>query len=284
MAQAIAHFEDFEAVYSIGLALEQAVEADAARHSSCCAAALGRLLTPATTERLVELFLASRDVPAANRIFPALLRWLGAPAAEKVFERLEEEQRAAARLRLLRLIGQIGRSAREAAKRRLADPRWYVVRNACRIISDLEDTSLHLKLGSALRHSDPRVQQEAATAILRSSAPERARVLAESLPALGGAVLDRVLDELMLLKDPSSVEGLAFLLLEPGGHKLFTLEKVVRILSAIPTDPALEALGRALAQPSLPPAVRKAARGALERSPSPMARRLLAEHAPALAE
>lgn len=276
LAHLVAPFEDFETIHRIGLALEESAEGDAARHCSCCAAALARLLTPSATERLVELFLANREGSAVARVYPALLRWLGTPAGEKVFQRLEEESSASARIRLLRLISQLGPAAVEAARTRLADPRWYVVRNACRVMSDLEDTRLDFKLGGALRHADPRVQQAAATAILRSPSPERARVLADALPGLDGEVLDQVLDELMLLKDSSSVEGLARLLLEPGAHKLFTREKAVRILSVIGTDEALEALSRVLSSTSVLPAVRRAARLALERSTSPSARRLLA--------
>jgi hypothetical protein len=276
LARAVAPFEDFETIHRIGLAFEELAEQDRPRHSACCAAALARLLTPSTTERLVELFLANREGSAGARVYPALLRWLGAPAGEKVFQRLEEETSAPARIRLLRLISQLGPAAVEAARSRLADPRWYVVRNACRVMSDLEDTRLDVKLGGALRHADPRVQQAAVTAILRNSSPERARVLADALPGLHGPVLDHVLDELMLLKDPSSVEGLSRLLLESGAHKLFTLEKAVLILSVIGSDTAFEALGRVLSSASVLPAVRRSARHALERSASPSARRLLA--------
>lgn len=276
LAQMLSRFEDFETVHRIGLVLEELSEPDIGRHSACCAVALEGLLSPSAIERLLELFLANREGAAAARIYPALLRWLGTAAAEKVLARLEEESNAANRMRLIRLTTQLGPAGSEAAKRRLADPRWYVVRNACRIIGDLEETRLHVKLRAALLHADPRVQQEAASAILRSTAPERASFLAESLGSLHGPVLDQVLDELLLLKDPSSVEGLARLLLEPGEHKLFTLEKAVRILSVISTDEALEALGRVLSHASVPPAIRKAARDALTRNASPAATRLLA--------
>jgi hypothetical protein len=276
LAHGVAPLEDFETIYRVGLAFEERAERDAARHSACCAAALGRLLTPSASERLVESFLANREGSPAAKVCPALLRWLGAPAGERVFQRLEEETSAPVRLRLIRLVSQLGPAAVEAARARLADPRWYVVRNACRVMSDLEDTRLDVKLGGALRHADPRVQRAAATAILRSSSPDRARVLAEALPSLDGLVLDQVLDELTLLKDPASVDGLSRLLLEPGAHKLFTLEKALLILSVIGSDAAVEALGRVLASVSVPPAVRRAARLALERSNSPSARRLLA--------
>jgi HEAT repeat protein len=277
LAHALAPYEDFETIHKIGTDLETLVEQDSTRHSQCCRAALGELSTPTALQRLVELLLASRDDPATARIVTALLQWVGSAAVDRLFEQLEAETVAPNRMRLMRLIAQYGQVATDAARKRLRDQRWYVVRNACRILGDLECPDLPALLRDSLRHSDARVQMAAAEAVMGSTDQSRFRVLSEVLSSLDGAVLDLVLDEIMLQRDPGCVEGITELLSSHREYKAFTLEKAVRVLAAIPADSALHALAGVARDSVLPASVRDAAKHALAQSSAPLARGLLAK-------
>lgn len=283
MAQIVSPFEDFELIHRIGSNLERSLVGHGAQHSSCCGMALGRLVSPASAERLVELFLTKREDPAGTKTITSLLKWLGPLGGERIFQRLEEETAAPNRMRLMRLLAQFGAGGIEPARKRLADPRWYVVRNACRILGDLGDPALSTQLRGALRHADARVQQAAVTAIIRSQVPDRAQVLAESLPYLRGQGLELALDELTLLKDPASIEGLELLILGREDVKTVTLEKALRALAVLPAERAAEALGKVLSCPELAPALRKTALEALSRSPFALGQRLHAEFTSRLA-
>ena len=86
---------------------------------------------------------------------------------------------------LIRLICQAeARVASEVARQRLKDQRWYVVRNACFVLSDLKDPELISELRDVLKHPDERVQLAAFNALKKAKAQERSEVLADALPAL----------------------------------------------------------------------------------------------------
>ena len=279
VAQVAGRGEDFDFVQKLGADLKSAAAADPVRHEPCCAEALPNLLAPDTARRLVERYLEERDNAAWARTVTSLLKLLGPRGAEPVFQALEEESSAPNRMRLIRLIGQLGRSAAEATRKRLRDERWYVVRNACFVLGSLGDADLAGQLRPALRHADFRVQQAALTAIMKSSTPGRAEVLAEALATLQGPGLDMALDELTFAKDPASVEGLTNFIQRDGRSKLAAAERAIHLLAAIPTDPAQEYLGTVLADTNQLSPLRKAALLALCHSAFAPAQRILSAFA-----
>src|ERR1051326_6937907 len=107
-----------------------------------------------------------------------IVKLMGKPGIEKVFQRLEEERVASNRMALIRLICQAeARVASEVARQRLKDQRWYVVRNACFVLSDLKDPELISELRDVLKHPDERVQLAAFNALKKAKAQERSEVL-----------------------------------------------------------------------------------------------------------
>lgn len=278
-AQSVARYEDFALVHEIGSSLERSLAGNSDQHESCCGRALLHLLAPASAARLVELYIEKRDEPAWTRSVTALLEWLGPTGGDKVLQRLEEETAPPTRMALMRLLTQLGPAGMEPARRRLGDERWYVIRNACRILGDLGDPELPSQLRGALRHPDARVQQAAVTALTKSQAPDRARALAESLPHLPQHLLELTLDELTHLKDPTSVGGLEQLISLGKESKAGTAEKAVRVLAAVGSEPAAEVLGKILSNTALPMPLRKTALEALCQSPLPRSQQLLAQFA-----
>jgi HEAT repeat protein len=269
-------FEDFEFVCKIATDLKRSLARHPVQHVDCCGSALSRLLPAEVLDRLIELYLQKRSDAAWVKTATSLLVMIGPPGAEAVFRRLEEEPAASNRLPLMRLIRNLGTPALEASRKRLADARWYVVRNAAIILGDLGDPELPAQLRGALHHPDHRVQQAAIIAILRSNVGGRGEVLAEALPNLQAGVLEMALDELTILKDPASLGHLEALLVKRD-FKVGALEKAVIALAAIPSDRAAEALYQILADSGHALLVRRTALGGLYNHPSAAAAQLVAK-------
>lgn len=206
LSRSVARYEDFEMIASIAMKLEESAKRDPAKHLECCSDALQRLLHPTGIERLIEMYFDKRDDSSWTRMAHALLRWVSPAGTDKVLERLETETVAGHRLLLMRLLTRVGASGLEGVLKRLTHENWYVVRNAILILGELDDPQLLEHLEPLLAHPDDRVQQAAASSIIKSRAPKRGLVLARSLPCLRGQVLEQALDELVFLKDPETAE------------------------------------------------------------------------------
>jgi HEAT repeat protein len=277
-AQTAALYEDYGTVHKIGSDLESSLAIDNARHLDCCGQALANLLTTAAFERVIELYVAKRDDFAWAKVVSSLAKWFGPKSGEVVFTLLEKESSASNRLRLVRMCAPLlGTAAMEAARRRLSDERWYVVRNACTVLGELGDPEITTQLRSALRHPDDRVQQAAVTSIVKCNASGRAAAFAEALPHLKAQVLDMVLDELIFMKDPKSVEGLQQFVLAKTGSRTGALEKAVRSLASTGSEQAMEVLGKILSDTGQASSVRHIALLALGGNSLPSAKGILAE-------
>jgi HEAT repeat protein len=88
---------------------------------------------------------------------------------------------------------------------------------------------------------------------------------------------EMVLDELLLLKDPSAIDPLEAFLLQSGSAKAGTLEKALRGLIAIPDERVVDVLGSVLLHAESPLPLRRTALQALKNSPYPVARQKLAQ-------
>ncbi len=277
VAQNAGRLEDFEFVHKIASDLKRSMARHPSQHADCCGKALAGLLTPEGLERLIESFLQRRSDAAWVRTATSLLTMIGPLGAEVAFRRLEEEPAASNRLPLIRLIRSLGALAIEASRKRLSDPRWYVVRNAAYILGDLGDPELPRQLRGAVRHPEFRVQQAAMTSILKSTVAGRGEILAEALTELQAGVLEMALDELTVLKDPASVEHLEALVLGEKEFKAGVREKAVIALGAVPSDRAAEALCKIIMDAAQPLLVRRAALGGLYNHGSAMAPSLVAK-------
>ena len=203
----------------------------------------------------------------------------GVQTAEVVLRLLEEEASATTRARLVRLAGQLGSSSLDAARWRLADPRWYVVRNACNILGVLGDPDLAPQLEPALRHPDTRVQQAAVAALAKSKVPGRWESLAKALPFLQPHLQETVLDELILAREPATVPHLAEFVLRRSKTRPGLLEKALQILAGIPDERVVTALGNVLCDTDQSISLRRTAMASLKKSRFPSARQKLADFA-----
>ncbi len=270
---------DLHLTSRIGGAIARAHRSDPRQHAACCANALQALLPPVAVKELIGRYLDVRADAGLARQQVEIMQWVPSMSGEVVFARLVDEQDRATRMRLLRLIAELGDGAIQAARKRLTDERWYVVRNACCVLGEAGDPEAAKYLRPALRHSDPRVQQAAVTALARSTAPGAAATLAEILPDLQGQVVEHVLDELLFRKDPATIGALGRFIHLGKGAKSGILEKAVRALAGIPSEQSARVLGVVLWDSGHAAIVRRAAADALLEIQHPVARRFVEEFA-----
>ena len=257
ICRTLAIYEDFELIENIGNTLERMI-VEKPEHQQCCEKAMHALLNVHALDRVVELYVQRRNDRNFARTAATLLRRTGNVGITKAFLQLEDESVAAIRLSLLRLIGRIGAPALALARERLNDSRWYVVRNACKLLGDLKDPELLDHIMVALRHTDERVQKAAVTAALDSRNPRRGEVLSEALPFLHPHVMEDVFGELMFLRDPNCLPALEHLIFkESRGVK--TLMTCVQTIAAIPGDGTQTLLMKVTAETRFDPMVRRTA-------------------------
>ncbi len=276
IGEAGTRFEQFDLVLRVGKIVRSLEAKSHPLHAECCRRGLDRLLGGSEVERIIDLYLQRRDDPAWPRTATALLQVGGENAADILLKRLEDEPAAANRMQLIRLISRMGRRAIDATSKRLSDSRWYVVRNCCFILGDLNDPDLAEHLRAPLCHSDMRVQQAALTSLIKSNAPHRAEVLGDALPGLHPRILDLALEELAFHKDPSSIRGLEIVLAKDAQAPLDTLRKALGVLGTIPSERAVEIVGKIMMDGRRDLSLRKAAEVILRHHPSAAAREQLA--------
>jgi hypothetical protein len=273
----LAVYEDFELIQKVGGTLEKRASVHPDPHASCCGSTLPKLITSSAAQRLIEIYMGKRDDPATGRLVSTLLCWSGEGAMARVFQLLAEEQVAANRFVLIRLAGRLGPPALESARQGMKDERWYVVRNTCKILSELKDPDLPRQLAPALRHREERVQKAALAALRHSRLPERSTVFAEALPFLFPHAREEVLHELIFLKDPATLPALEQYIFGETHDNAKVLNQAVQAAAAIPAQPAEALLGRVLGDVTLVAAVRKAALSALGRRNTEGSRQVLQE-------
>lgn len=267
ICKTVAKFEDFELIDNIGNSLEAIIAVDPEKHRQCCTGALSILLTVHAVDRVLEIFLYKRDDRAWSKTAASVLRRSGTPGIAKVFRALEDEPNTANRLALIRLIGRIGAPALALARESMKDDRWYVVRNACKLLSDLKDPDILNQLAPALRHADERVQKAASTAIMETRFPARSAIFADALPFLHPQVMEEVLGELLFLRDPVCLPALERLIFQDArGTRL--LLTCVQTLASIPGPKAEKLLIRVLSDSAMEMPARRMALSALTRSQS----------------
>lgn len=276
LAQAIATFENFQVVLSIGVALESSSHRSPEKHKKCCAIAIPRLLPEAATERIIELFLGQRGDSTWAKNAATLLRYAAPGSINKVFSYLIKEEDARNRLALVRLVSQLGTGSIDVAVKYMEDDRWYVVRNMCGVLADLKDPDLVEHVTPALQHSEKRVQQAALKALVKSRKANAASVLASSLSKFAPDVLGEALDELMFMKDGSAIAPLEDFIGNRNTSPAFA-KKAIQALASINDEAALHALVRLYRIEELDGNIRRASLTAIANHRSPAAHRILTE-------
>ncbi len=124
---------------------------------------LGALATP----ELIGSVLKSLSVWGKGK-YPGiqeLIRKVGEPFIEPMLDRLADASSLSIRRFCLNRLIEMGNAVRRPALRRLQDHRWYFVRNLLLLLRHVGDASVLPHLRRLLKHSHPKVRQEAAKLI-----------------------------------------------------------------------------------------------------------------------
>jgi hypothetical protein len=261
LGQQASRVEDFELVLEIASQFEQIIAESPDLHVTCCGEARRQLLPAEIIGRLVEVALEKSESGDRQRTAFALLRQ-SEPAIERLFDRLEEEQNALIRFRIMRLAGQLREAGIASVVKRLGDERWYVVRNSCLLLGEMRDPDAIVHLAPALRHPDERVQRAAFQTLQKSRLTGCVRVYADALAELAPAVLEPALDEIMLGRDRSCVAGLCRLVTQGGPDRSRFAARAVQIAVALDSAACVALLGEAVKAPGISEVVRSLLRRA----------------------
>ncbi len=93
LTRIVGAYEDFDLIFAAGAAIDSSMARDPQAHMKCCADALPMLMNPSAVDRIIEIFVERTDSTPWMKTSAALLRWTGAPGINKVFHRLEHEQK-----------------------------------------------------------------------------------------------------------------------------------------------------------------------------------------------
>lgn len=273
-ARAASLYEDYDPALIVCGVLRNSQARDPERHARCCGTQAKNLLPSSSLERILEITLDKRSDSVWLKKAMNLWALDGPLSVELLLERLEAEEEMRTRLFLVRLLGQMPFGL-DLIRQRLAEDRWYVVRNACVMLAELKDPELIEQLGPVLRHGDHRVQQAAFNAIVQSRDPRCAAVLADALPYFRARLLEQALEEIMLLRDPSALPGLEQYITGDVGAPEVDLKRALHALMTLPGDDSLYSLATIVAQTRLSLDLRRVAVKALGRNPRPLGEQLL---------
>ncbi|NOQ46330.1 MAG: cyclic nucleotide-binding domain-containing protein [Desulfobulbaceae bacterium] len=172
--------------------------------------ALERLTSlPVMEEALEEYLSFSEHHEEAGR----LLAVLGKKSAELLMKRLGKSENRAERDRLLALIKNIGKPARDTLIDQLRQPfPWYVTRNIIRLLGNVGDPACLETIAPFLEHKDERIQLEVLSTIGRIGGAARKNFFLRALGTVSERLQTTVVNQLGTIPDHGLVMPLAELL------------------------------------------------------------------------
>jgi len=206
------------------------------------------LFQPISVTATVELLDRQRSGQVAE--FVALARELGEQAPEWLNLVLASSQNRVTRRILAEAVAQLCRDNPERIAPWLADPSWFVVRNAVQILGLIRGDAVVGLLATAARHPDRRVRYEVVGA-LASVPPEQVRpLLLEMLSQADTRMFCAILHQLAFERDTATAVLLVGFLQEAEFEQRPDAEKraIYSAIAAVGTDDILLELEAELAK------------------------------------
>lgn len=193
----------------------------------------GRAVSPETLQWL----LASEPVDFAivDRVLPRL----GVFATDPLLDALASAEERATRRALLDRLKQLGPTLGPSITSRLAEERWYVLRNLLTLLEELPALPLGFSVLPWVSHADPRVRLEAVK--IGVSSPERDRVLTQALSDADHRVVRLALIAAVQAVPPTAVPRLIGLASDRQGPSDLRLQ-AIRLLGVARAPEAFQAL------------------------------------------
>jgi hypothetical protein len=120
------------------------------------------------TATQIEQVLTQEPVPLGQ--LDELLSDLGPAAADPMLDALIRAESSQTRLLLIERLIRLGPEIGPAVRRRLADERWYVIRNMLALLGELPVLPAEFDAAPYAEHADGRVRREALRILLRDPA------------------------------------------------------------------------------------------------------------------
>lgn len=182
--------------------------------------------------------------------FIALAKELGEPAAEWLNLALSESQHRRTRRLLAEAVTDLCRDNPERIAPWLADPRWYVVRNAVQVLGWIGGDAVVGLLRTAMRHRDPRVRREVVAALGQVDPATARPMLLELVPGADTRLFCSILHQLSFERDPATARMLIGYLQDAAFEQRPDDEKraIYAALAAVGTDDVLPELEAELAK------------------------------------
>jgi hypothetical protein len=199
---------------------------------------LRRLLTPAVLKAVVQLIPRQ---PERYNVYLDLLERAGEMGAEAVVAQLGGATSIAERRVFYDVLGKLDYAV-PVLVRKLADDRWYIVRNAVELLGALGDATVEPHVAEALGHPDERVRRAAALSLAKLGTPSAQRDLYHAMRKVSDPVR-HVAATAMVTRGDRAVSTLVEALKRGGDEE--SQKAIVMALGRVATPDAVEALTRA---------------------------------------
>lgn len=211
-----------------------------------------------------------------------LIRKVGPPFIEPLLTHMAEESSISLRRFFMDRLLELGSAARDAAILRLADKRWYVVRNVLVILRNLDDPSSVRFLYRLGNHPHPKVRQELTRTLIHFKDPEGDRLVLKEMVSTDFETRSNAIQAAGKCSNPVVVQALLEIVQKGGlsGQEFELKRLAVNALADIGTVAVLPELERVLRNKNfLHPVMHSRLKGeiikSLERYPAAAARKLL---------
>lgn len=219
--------------------------------------------------RVLDSSLAGELVTPGNQDdMRALLSPLGGAAVETLLDVLAEEDNRSRRATLISLLSDLAGDHHALLAERMADPRWYVVRNLVIILRQSAAGAVIVPLlRQAARHPHPQVRKEVVRAFVSAAGQDSVQYLRPMSNDVDEGVRSQVLSALGSLKTPSAAAELTRIVKTSKDLDLRkrALDELGRAPSAAGIT-VLQGLASWGSKPRLPRPLRKQARALVKRA------------------
>jgi len=129
-----------------------------------------------------------------------ILKRGGARSANYLIDRLAEEDDRGNRSRLVALLKEMGRGSSLPFTTRLADSRWFLVRNVIHILGEIGDTAVVSSLRDVAKHADARVRKELVRTLMRLGTADCEAMIIDALGDADRGVQESAVSALSALR------------------------------------------------------------------------------------
>jgi HEAT repeat protein len=200
---------------------------------------LRRLLTPAVLKAVVQLIPRQ---PERYNVYLDLLERAGEMGAEAVVAQLGGATSIAERRVFYDVLGKLDYAV-TVLVRKLADDRWYIVRNAVELLGALGDATVEPHVAEALSHPDERVRRAAALSLAKLGTPSAQRDLYHAMRKVSDPVRHVAATAMVTREGDRAVSTLVEALKRGGDEE--SQKAIVMALGRVATPEAVDALMRA---------------------------------------